>query len=105
MSAKHWPAYWSTVDGKPVCEITEEGNGAVCEVYNSPTAEADARLIAAAPEMLALLRELEWAGGDASGSSCCPACGAAPAVSQASDAHAPGCRLHALLARIDGKAG
>lgn len=63
----------------------------------------NAALIAAAPEMLALLRDLEWAGNDCGSSAdgdslsfaACPDCGA-----QRDSGHSPGCKLAAMLARL-----
>lgn len=59
-----------------------------------------ARLIAAAPEMLKLLREMEWSDHDGV-DYCCPVCGA-PNVPPPAE-HAPDCALGALFARIDAK--
>lgn len=53
--------------------------------------ESDAALIAKVPEMVELLRGLEWS---AAGDYClpvCPSCGFVPSR------HAPDCRLHAIL--------
>lgn len=52
---------------------------------------ADAALICAAPEMLELLRRLEWKGED--GVPVCPDCGEM-------SKHGEGCELAALLARL-----
>ncbi len=61
MGDEKWEAYWSDVDGNPVCEINEVGDGAVCEVFESPTWKRDAALISRAPDLLALVRELQTA--------------------------------------------
>jgi hypothetical protein len=68
--------------------------------------EADAALIAKAPDLLEMLRELEWAGGYTDNCdsliTCCPSCSAdkdvfigdpRPGCGQ----HEPDCRLAALL--------
>jgi hypothetical protein len=55
---------------------------------------------AAAPEMLAMLKELEWLG-DADGFiDICPLCGADCEVVRG---HHPDCRLSALIAKAEGK--
>lgn len=65
------------------------------------------RLRIAAPEILELLREVQWGhGGDCDPG--CPLCGARehdPHHDRPAGKHAPGCRLGALLARIDGQGG
>ncbi len=66
--------------------LWKERTTALCDVHPGPNRDSDARLIAAAPEMLELLKEIS--AGDV----------------------APGCtqreqRFRALLARIDGKEG
>lgn len=61
-------------------------------------ADADQRLIAAAPEMLALLRKAEWM--DMRPISAMPRC--ASCFSNKALGHAEGCKLAALLARIEG---
>ncbi len=45
---------------------------AVCEIMHDDKAEADAHLIAAAPEMLAALRGLNYYGEAGNGFCCCP---------------------------------
>lgn len=60
------------------------------------TDEADAKLIAAAPEMARMLLELQWAAADSE----CPLCYAEPYTEDGwkNDApHASHCRLAALL--------
>lgn len=57
------------------------------------THESDARLFAAAPKMLAMLRRLEWAGHDSDGESACIDC-----EHLKINGHAPDCELAALLA-------
>lgn len=58
MSSKHTPGPWDsyTENGKTTCINGDPQFGTiVCEMVNS---EADARLIAAAPDMLALIRDV-----------------------------------------------
>jgi hypothetical protein len=66
----------------------------VCVVYDN-----DAPLIAAAPEMLAMLRELEWAASADGGWSCCPVCFGL----KGRETHDADCRLAALLAKAEGR--
>lgn len=56
-----WKAYWSEVDSETVCEINMTDDGAVCEVLphlDPDIWKADARLIAAAPTMFQLLKDI-----------------------------------------------
>lgn len=69
-----------------------------------PFLEVDAALIARAPEMAAMLRELEWAGAedypDAGARRCCPLCRKfylRPERGMPDALHTPDCRLSALL--------
>jgi hypothetical protein len=68
----------------------------VCVVYDN-----DAPLIAAAPEMLAMLKELEWQGDMECQSDICPMCGADWAEGRS---HVENCRLAALIAKAEGNA-
>lgn len=71
------------------------------EAYTEES-KSNFRLIAAAPEMLELLRDLEWSGEEGS----CPSChseGVSPVGFPANRPHRPDCKLAALLARIDGE--
>lgn len=55
---------------------------------------ADAALIARVPEMVELLRELEWCeSASCTDDPCCPWCKA----EQEHGTHSPDCRLHAIL--------
>jgi hypothetical protein len=58
---------------------------------------ADIPVIEAAPEMAAMLRELEWACdcGYYTGVACCPCCHC-----REEEGHADDCRLAALLAKV-----
>lgn len=67
MTTSHTPGPWRTVGGTEV----RAGVGVICETaqYRAPTlsqqAVADARLIAAAPELLSALQQaLKWADQD-----------------------------------------
>jgi hypothetical protein len=54
-----WTTYWTVDDnGVPVCEISAHEDGAICEIFDSETSKADARLIAAAPQLLEALKRL-----------------------------------------------
>lgn len=53
---KHTPGPWrARISGDP--DVLTSSGDLICAVYTDDLAEADARLIAAAPEMLAALRE------------------------------------------------
>lgn len=71
-------------------------HGEVVAMCRSEYADLEAKHLAAAPEMAAMLRELQW-GND--GWPRCTICDGFSARG-----HFPGCRLAALLARIDGEA-
>ena len=92
--SKHSPGPWRA-EGDDIVDV----NGVVvCR----PDDASDDSLIAAAPEMLELLRKLEgWRDGE------CESCGpnAATCVECewcAGHGHRPDCALGALIARIDG---
>jgi hypothetical protein len=98
---KPTPIPWEVKKYRPDDTSTIHGaNGAVvCIVY-----DRDAPLISAAPEMLAMLKDLEWAGGKAKDYQCgaiwntCPSCQAMSGYG-----HHESCRLAALLAKAEGK--
>lgn len=70
-------------------------NGDAEEYELSPDATANARLIAAAPEMLALLRELEWKAGNV--------VAAQEAIGRTANGLKTACeQARTLLARLDG---
>ena len=87
-------------DGVPVIATIPTGpNSARIEAAT----RLDAALIASAPEMLALLRELEWAGNESVGT--CPVCGCQSRDGHGNDQFVPtmmreACRLGALLDRL-----
>lgn len=57
MTTKHTPGPWDYVEGKTLYHVERKGGqGAVCSVPKSR--EADARLIAAAPDLLEALKAL-----------------------------------------------
>jgi hypothetical protein len=56
----------------------------------------DKALIAAAPDMAAMLRELEWQFNDRAGVGVCPSCRCTEDVGYGGG-HAPDCRLASLL--------
>lgn len=80
-----WPWRW-TENG-----LFDADGVQVIDNHYDPT-EADQIIIAKAPEMAALLRELEWADHGEPYTSC-SVCGAAKEDGQ----HAPDCRLSVLL--------
>jgi hypothetical protein len=58
----------------------------------------DAPLIAASPELLDVLKKVEWRGGDCYNSGFCPSCGNLPV-----EAHAADCALSAAIAKAEGR--
>ena len=61
------------------------------------------RVVAAAPDLLAELRKVEWSGRDWHGLPCCPQCGGVDQWRQAGNVgHRPGCTLAAALAKATG---
>lgn len=90
-------------DNQPLYEITVAGDGVVAYVEaHDDTDRANATLIAKAPEMASLLRELEWADTGERGFSDsdlpdtrCPVCHA-----YGYRGHSPDCRLATLLREL-----
>lgn len=67
---------------------------------------ANARLIAAAPDLLALALDLEWSASDLKYGECCPLCRAAKLpVGQLDpfNGHTPMCALNAAIAKATGQ--
>lgn len=124
---KHSPGPWRWSKGVTGREFVgshleaADGEEIFSVDHGTPVANpADARLIAAAPAMLAMLTELEWAGD--SSTSICPVCGQRPPrrvnvpgevipgmpgmvrytgeTKEIPGGHAPDCRLAALLADL-----
>ena len=98
MSGQHSPGPWRWVLGRGLVD----GNGVGLEIRSTsmsePTAtsEANEALIAAAPEMEALLRDIEWAAVFSGQPNCCPSC-----ARTKEEGHISECSLGGLLARID----
>jgi hypothetical protein len=70
--------------------------GACVHVARGIESRADAELIAAAPDMLSLLRELEWMRDEWRTQEYCPAC-----LSMKRDGHTRRCKLAAMLRRFE----
>lgn len=127
--SKHSPGPWRWSESAfcPGWLVDANGDFVVspCEPAEVDVSEADAALIASAPALLEMLRELEWAGGESV--SRCPECGArpervrdvyferpaegmpgfvvaegAPKRTVVPGGHEPDCRLVALLREADG---
>lgn len=81
-------------DNQPLYEITVGGDGVVAYVEaHDDTDRANATLIAKAPEMAAMLKELEWVGTYDAYKPSCPVCG----QGQEGKVHESDCRLSLLL--------
>ncbi len=89
--SKHTPGPW-TVNYRRVTPVAgkQDGTDDVCHVYGDN--EANARLIAAAPQLLAALKAVEWRGDTSS--PICPFCG--------NSEHHPDCQLHAAIVAGEG---
>jgi hypothetical protein len=106
------PGPWGyTYDGSSDWSIgpadDPQGDGRVAHVWdkNDERARANVSLIAAAPEMLAMLKRLEWEGAWADSPimpdpyRACPTCHAKWAIGK----HDADCELAALMAKAEGK--
>jgi hypothetical protein len=100
--SKHSPGPWKWDDTGADDVICSAGHGVLVERVGAM--DADLLLIAAAPEMLALLRKAEWLGLLRDGAPTCPWCaGSHPSAGQAvMSGHAPRCTFVELIARIEG---
>lgn len=104
------PAPWRWRHESGYSELQDADGGTI--LYAEKGEEAlqacNLDLIAAAPEMAALLRKLEWSGSDNGGDPCCPSCGAPRNLGQllmgtfapGAGAHDTGCDLAGLLVRL-----
>lgn len=121
MSA-HTPGPWNLeLDAMDEGDIGVFGTGmvpiAIVDVRDFPdddmsppreTALANGHLMAAAPDLLAVLRAIEWSGNDAvEGWPCCPSCGA-PSLNvdvgeDPGGDHAERCDLAAAIAKAEGR--
>ena len=90
MTSKHTPGPW-TIDDYGTIEAKHLGRVGFL-THASP---ADTDLIAAAPDMYAALKAVEWAGPRF----CCPEC-LSPKVA---DKHEPKCRLANAIAKAEGR--
>ncbi|MFO1394674.1 MAG: hypothetical protein U1F09_12995 [Steroidobacteraceae bacterium] len=77
MSARHTPGPWKVCEGSPftrwyVKAIHATYVIAECGISEGKTGEANARLIAAAPDLLALARQYASECGDCAGTRVCP---------------------------------
>jgi|LGOV01.1.fsa_nt_gb hypothetical protein len=98
---KHTPGPWKAINkytvvrdaGDPTPRIIVQTTiSGECGLYDGNADEANARLIAAAPDMLAMLEELEWFRA-----SLCMTCG-----NFKFDDHEPDCKLGNLLKKVKG---
>ncbi len=90
--SKHSPGPW-TVDDWMIRSADRES---ILDATGD-SFPGDLDLAAAAPEMLELLREMEWSEDDD-----CPICGGQRYSRAQAGPHEPGCKLAALLKRIEG---
>jgi hypothetical protein len=108
----HTPGEWrfvtaqyngpQTGDDKVGSIVAVDGDGDpwyVAEVCGDvPEWEANAALLKAAPDLLAILKKVDWRGGDCYDSGFCPSCGNLPV-----EAHAADCALSAAIAKAEGR--
>jgi hypothetical protein len=85
-------------DGR--CEISVGGLAGAEDVYVASCYRDDAPVIAAAPEMYALLKEIEWTGHNVHLSlvDLCPVC-----ENHVQCGHSPDCKLAAVLKAVEGE--
>ena len=103
----HTPGPWTTgptIYRGMAAEIRQGEDGqAIAQLWRQPACYADAHLIAAAPELLAVLQDLEWLGlNDGRGVTHrqCPAC---HALQSRGTGHNPHCGLAAAIAKAAGR--
>lgn len=107
----HSPCPWRFDDEPHSANVLRAANGVSVALLDVRVDEAgcaawkaDRDLLASAPELLAMLRELEWAGTDPDGViGACPTCGRSKPMLGFPSKYAPhddDCRLAALLARF-----
>jgi hypothetical protein len=82
-------------DGGEDWTCVDAGCWNVADLGNTHNAEANARLIASAPDLLRLVEDVEWTGGRLG--PYCPWCG-----QLAETGHAPNCPRQAVLAKVRG---
>lgn len=102
-----WAAAWDDREGDettfPGVPVVDKRGKVVVFVHHmeKDREDADAALIAASPEMLALLRDMEFSATTNFGHvMVCPFC-----LTDEDSPHKPDCRLGALLQRIDERRG
>jgi hypothetical protein len=101
--SKHTPWPLWEVDWSRMVVMTDDGRDvAALEVVakSAEDIEANAHIIAAAPELLAELEHAEWEGlgvGNDQTRPACPRC-----LNDKQDGHEPGCTLAAALAKARG---
>lgn len=109
MSKQHTPGPW-VADNEYGTVVALEDGGYVAEAYDGmkgvdtdrEIALANARLIAAAPQLLELLDQLEWINlGNLADQ--CPSCGGfEPGSNLSLEGHKAGCALAAAIAKAKG---
>lgn len=114
---RHTPGPWEATPGGIVrttdtCQFIAEtyGRDGVGDWRPMAQQEADARLMAAAPDLLEVLRSVEWSGledhPDGGYYGACPSCGGGdadnPATPEGYAGHAQDCELAAAIARATG---
>jgi hypothetical protein len=110
---KHSPGpwKWERSKGDPEVGMVYDADGnevtvghcGCCFPGDEHCTKADGMLIAAAPEMLELLRGVEWLGNRRAGPACPWCAGSHPLAGRlVMSGHGPDCQLAALLARVDG---
>ncbi len=95
--ADMWNTQVYTPDGEIICTLHWYPKPKDADGRIGTYRDANARLIAAAPELLEALRSIQW-GGNVDGFPACPSCGR-----DNEEGHSPVCRISLALAKAKGE--